>query len=121
MAILEKIYPPNEVEEEIKALQSSIEAEKVEKGSIGDGFFSKIKSAWCDVVVRVDLYAGITVQVAHKFVGINTVMYYSLTIVQLARFASNKTALALSLITSGLNVVDSMLVYFLSTDSGGED
>ncbi|KAL2545680.1 Inositol transporter 4 [Forsythia ovata] len=57
-AILEKIYPPNEVEEEIKALQSSIEAEKAEEGSIGDGFFSKLKSAWGNVVVRRGLYAG---------------------------------------------------------------
>ncbi|KAL2475744.1 Inositol transporter 4 [Abeliophyllum distichum] len=111
-AILEKIYPPNEVEEEIKALQSSIEAEKAEEGSIGDGFFSKLKSAWGNVVVRRGLYAGITVQVAQQFVGINTVMYYSPTIVQLAGFASNKTALALSLITSGLNAVGSIVSMF---------
>ncbi|KAL2518577.1 Inositol transporter 4 [Abeliophyllum distichum] len=111
-AILEKIYPSNEVEEEIKALQSSIEAEKAEEGSIGDGFFSKLKSAWGNVVVRRGLYAGITVQVAQQFVGINTVMYYSPTIVQLAGFASNKTALALSLITSGLNAVGSIVSMF---------
>ncbi|KAI3456554.1 hypothetical protein Pfo_013217 [Paulownia fortunei] len=83
LAILEKIYPANEVEEEMKALQSSIEAEKAEEGSIGN--------------------------VAQQFVGINTVMYYSPTIVQLAGFASNKTALALSLITSGLNAVGSIV------------
>ncbi|KAL2521486.1 Inositol transporter 4 [Forsythia ovata] len=39
-------------------------------------------------------------------------MYYSSTIVQLARFASNKTVLALSLITSGLNVVGSIVSRF---------
>ncbi|KAF5943545.1 hypothetical protein HYC85_017622 [Camellia sinensis] len=61
-AILEKIYPANEVEEEMKALQSSVEAEKVEEAAIGDGMFSKIKSAWKNDVVRRGLYAGITVQ-----------------------------------------------------------
>ncbi|KAK3001771.1 hypothetical protein RJ639_021536 [Escallonia herrerae] len=108
-AILEKIYPANEVEEQMKALQLSVDTEKAEEGSIGDGFISKIKSAWSNVIVRRGLYAGITVQVAQQFVGINTVMYYSPTIVQLAGYASKKTALALSLITSGLNAVGSLI------------
>ncbi|KAH7837114.1 hypothetical protein Vadar_009766 [Vaccinium darrowii] len=108
-AILEKIYSAEEVEEEIKALQSSIEHEKAEEASIGGDTFSKLKNAWRNKVVRRGLYAGITVQVAQQFVGINTVMYYSPTIVQLAGFASNKTALALSLVTSGLNAVGSIV------------
>ncbi|KAI3698196.1 hypothetical protein L6452_31308 [Arctium lappa] len=103
--ILEKIYPANEVEQELNALQSSVEAE----GSMGDGVFSKLKSAWNNKVVRRGLYAGVTVQVAQQFVGINTVMYYSPTIVQLAGFASNRTALALSLITTGLNSFGTIL------------
>ncbi|KAH7838754.1 hypothetical protein Vadar_030750 [Vaccinium darrowii] len=107
--ILEKIYSAEEVEEEIKALQLSIEHEKAEEASIGGDTFSKLKNAWRNKVVRRGLYAGITVQVAQQFVGINTVMYYSPTIVQLAGFASNKTALALSLVTSGLNAVGSIV------------
>lgn len=103
--ILEKIYPANEVEQELNGLQSSVKAE----GSTGDGVFSKLKSAWNNKVVRRGLYAGITVQVAQQFVGINTVMYYSPTIVQLAGFASNTTALALSLITTGLNSFGTIL------------
>lgn len=73
------------------------------------GIFSKIKNAWMNKVVRRGLYAGITVQVAQQFVGINTVLYYSPTIVQLAGYASNKTALALSLITAGLNAVGTII------------
>nr|GEU78006.1 inositol transporter 4-like [Tanacetum cinerariifolium] len=107
--ILEKIYPANEVEEEMKALQSSIETEKITEGSLGEDAFSKVKSAWGNKVVRRGLYAGISVQVAQQFVGINTVMYYSPTIVQLAGFASNRTALALSLVTTGLNAVGTVL------------
>ncbi|XP_042754638.1 inositol transporter 4 isoform X2 [Lactuca sativa] len=107
--ILEKIYPANEVEQELKSLQLSIETQKEDERSTGDGPFSKIKSAFGNKIVRRGLYAGITVQVAQQFVGINTVMYYSPTIVQLAGFASNRTALALSLITTGLNSIGTVL------------
>ncbi|XP_073138994.1 inositol transporter 4-like [Henckelia pumila] len=106
-AILDKIYPhSHQVQDEMNAMQSSIEAENQAAGS-NNNIISKLKNAWRNDVVRRGLYAGITVQVAQQLVGINTVMYYSPTIVQLAGFASNKTALALSLITSGLNAIGS--------------
>ncbi|KAI4365034.1 hypothetical protein MLD38_021054 [Melastoma candidum] len=108
-SILEKIYPPNEVEDEIKALHESIEAEKADESIVGESMVAKVTGAFSNPVVRRGLYAGITVQVAQQFVGINTVMYYSPTIVQFAGFASNKTALALSLITSGLNAIGSIV------------
>lgn len=91
------------------ALRNSIEAEKADEQAIGDNFIAKMKGALRNVVVRRGLYAGVTVQVAQQFSGINTVMYYSPTIVQFAGFASNKTALALSLVTSGLNAVGSIV------------
>ncbi|XP_074343822.1 inositol transporter 4-like [Apium graveolens] len=106
--ILEKIYPADQVEKEMIALESSLEAEKADAHSTGEGFYSKYKSAFSNPIFRRGLSAGITVQVAQQFVGINTVMYYSPTIVQFAGFASNKTALALSLITSGLNAIGSI-------------
>ncbi|CAM8965485.1 hypothetical protein QQ045_005885 [Rhodiola kirilowii] len=109
-AILEKIYPPEEVEVELRMLEESVAAEKAEQGENGEGStWTKVKEALSNKIVRRGLYAGITVQVAQQFVGINTVMYYSPTIVQFAGFASNKTALALSLITSGLNAVGSIV------------
>lgn len=67
----------------MKALQSSIEAEKVEELAIGKGLLAKLKNIWGNDVVRRGLYAGITVQVAQQFVGINTVMPASWTIVGL--------------------------------------
>lgn len=105
-SILEKIYPTQEVEDEVESLRKSIEHEKKQEGG---GLLNQLKSAWTNDVVRRGLYAGITVQVAQQFVGINTVMYYSPTIIQFAGFASNKTAMALSLITSGLNAIGSIL------------
>ncbi|XP_060964290.1 inositol transporter 4-like [Cannabis sativa] len=108
-SILEKIFPADEVENEMKALKDSVEAEKAIEGELGDGFLPKLKSALRSKVVRRALLAGITVQLIQQFVGINTVLYYSPTIVQFAGFASRQTALALSLVTSGLNFVGSII------------
>ncbi|KAH1040940.1 hypothetical protein GYH30_023684 [Glycine max] len=107
--ILSKIYRPSEVEEEMRAMQESVEAERAEEGLIGHSLAQKLKNVLANDVVRRALYAGITVQVAQQLLGINTVMYYSPTIVQFAGIASNSTALALSLVTSGLNAVGSIL------------
>lgn len=93
----------------MKALKDSIEAEKADEGELGDGIFQRLKSALRNKIVRRALLAGITVQVTQQFVGINTVLYYSPTIVQFAGFASKQTALALSLVTSGLNFVGSII------------
>lgn len=90
-------------------MQESIELEKAEEGLTGHSLAQKLKGALSNKVVRRALYAGITVQVAQQIVGINTVMYYSPTIVQFAGIASNSTALALSLVTSGLNAVGTIL------------
>ncbi|XP_074576732.1 putative inositol transporter 2 [Curcuma longa] len=110
-AILRKIYPTNEVEYEIRALKESVDAEIEAGGSsekIDIGKLLKTKT------VRRGLVAGVGLQVFQQFVGINTVMYYSPTIVQLAGFASNQTALALSLVTSGLNALGSIVsIYFI--------
>lgn len=110
-SILKKIYPPHEVEEEMGALRESVEAEIKEEGSSEKINFKKLLKT---KTVRRGLIAGVGLQVFQQFVGINTVMYYSPTIVQLAGFASNQTALALSLVTSGLNALGSIVsIYFI--------
>ncbi|KAL8490506.1 hypothetical protein ACS0TY_022507 [Phlomoides rotata] len=106
--ILEKLYPAEDVEEEIQAMKTSVEQETSPELA-GSGIFNKLNKALSNVVVRRGLYAGITVQVTQQFVGINTVMYYGPTIIQFAGFASHRTALALSLITSGLNMIGSII------------
>ncbi|XP_074304494.1 inositol transporter 4-like [Silene latifolia] len=108
--VLGRIYSPEEVEQEMDALKLSIEHEIAERKAVGEGnALFRAKKAWENIVVRRGLIAGITVLVTQQFVGINTIMYYSPTIVQLAGFASNSTAMALSLVTSGLNTVGSVV------------
>ncbi|KAJ1392423.1 Sugar/inositol transporter [Sesbania bispinosa] len=110
-AILRKIYPPHEVEAEIQALQDSVALEIQEAEASGDISMMKLLKT---KTVRRGLCAGMGLQLFQQFVGINTVMYYSPTIVQLAGFASNQTALLLSLITAGLNAFGSILsIYFI--------
>ncbi|KAF7120241.1 hypothetical protein RHSIM_Rhsim13G0116000 [Rhododendron simsii] len=109
--ILRKIYPAEDVEAEIQALKESVETEIQEKGSSEKINFVKLLKT---KTVRRGLIAGVGLQVFQQFVGINTVMYYSPTIVQLAGFASNQTALLLSLVTAGLNALGSIVsIYFI--------
>lgn len=110
-AILRKIYSAHEVETEIRDLKESVDKEIEEKGSSEKINLVKLLKTR---TVRRGLVAGVGLQVFQQSVGINTVMYYSPTIVQLAGFASNRTALLLSLVTSGLNAAGSIVsVYFI--------
>lgn len=109
--ILRKLYPEEDVEAEIQALKESVEAEIQEKGSSEKISLVRLLKT---KTVRRGLIAGVGLQVFQQFVGINTVMYYSPTIVQLAGFASNQTALLLSLVTAGLNAGGSIVsIYFI--------
>jgi SP family myo-inositol transporter-like MFS transporter 13 len=110
-AILRRIYSAEEVEREIEELKESVAAEVRERGSSDKvSLAALVRTA----TVRRGLVAGVGLQVFQQLVGINTVMYYSPTIVQLAGFASNQTALALSLVTSGLNALGSIVsIYFI--------
>lgn len=103
----------------MRLLHESVETEKAEEGAIGDGsIIAKVKGALSSQVVRRGLWAGIIVQVAQQFCGINTVMYYSPTIMQFAGYASNTTAMALSLVTSFLNAAGTV-VSMLTVDRYG--
>ncbi|KAL8236044.1 hypothetical protein R6Q59_017125 [Mikania micrantha] len=111
IAILRKIYSAEDVEAEIEALKDSIEKEVEETGSSEKIDMIQLMKT---KTVRRGLIAGVGLQVFQQFVGINTVMYYSPTIVQLAGIASNQTALLLSLVTAGLNALGSIVsIYFI--------
>lgn len=56
---------------------------------------------------------SLLVQAFQQFTGINTVMYYSPTIVQMAGFNSNQLALLLSLIIAFMNALGTILGIYL--------
>ncbi|KAJ8538474.1 hypothetical protein K7X08_027695 [Anisodus acutangulus] len=109
--ILRKIYSPEQVEVEIQALKESVDKEIEEnKASENINLFKLCQKK----TVRRGLIAGVGLQIFQQFVGINTVMYYSPTIIQLAGIALNRTALLLSLVTAGLNAFGSIVsIYFI--------
>jgi SP family myo-inositol transporter-like MFS transporter 13 len=110
-AILRRIYSAGEADREIEELKESVAAEARERASSEKASLVALVRT---PAVRRGLVAGVGLQVFQQLVGINTVMYYSPTIVQLAGFASNQTALALSLVTSGLNALGSVVsIYFI--------
>jgi SP family myo-inositol transporter-like MFS transporter 13 len=106
---LRKIYPPEEVEAEIQIMSESTE---MVTDNITMAEMLKTKA------VRRGLYAGMGLQIFQQFVGINTVMYYIPTIVQLAGFASNQTPLLLSLITAALNAFGTIISIYLIDRTG---
>lgn len=114
-AVLEKIFPADEVQNEIANMKQAIEIEKEERETFGK---IEYKDLWNDIGIRRGLIAGVGIQLVQQFVGINTVLYYSPSIVQFAGFASNSTSLLLSLITSGLNVVGTIISMLLIDKTG---
>lgn len=60
----------------------------------------------------------VIVQAFQQFTGINTVMYYSPTIVQMAGFHANQLALLLSLIVAAMNAAGTILGIYLTDHLG---
>uniref|UniRef100_A0A0D6R5G2 Major facilitator superfamily (MFS) profile domain-containing protein n=1 Tax=Araucaria cunninghamii TaxID=56994 RepID=A0A0D6R5G2_ARACU len=113
VTILERLYSKEEVGHQVAALQEAIESEEKD-----DKSYKKFLYLLTSPELRPALVAGVGLAVLQQLVGINTVMYYSPTIVQLAGFSSNSVALALSLITSGLNALFSALGMYLIDRTG---
>ncbi|KAL0382841.1 UNVERIFIED_CONTAM: Inositol transporter 1 [Sesamum calycinum] len=84
IVVLSKIYDPYRLEEEIDQLATALVEEQQRK-----------------------------THAFQQFTGINTVMYYSPTIVQMAGFNSNQLALLLSLIVAFMNALGTILGIYL--------
>ncbi|XP_021751838.1 inositol transporter 1-like isoform X2 [Chenopodium quinoa] len=111
VAVLSNIYDPFRLEDEVDGLAAATEEElSRKKASIWDVFGNKER--------RLAFFVGGGLQACQQFVGINTVMYYSPTIVQMAGFRSNQLALLLSLVVAGLNAAGTVVGIYLIDHMG---
>ncbi|KAG9447087.1 hypothetical protein H6P81_013215 [Aristolochia fimbriata] len=108
VAVLEKIYDSDRLEEELDQL-SIISEEECHSTKFSERYLEVFKSK----EIRLAFLAGAGLQAFQQFTGINTVMYYSPTIVQMAGFRSNQLALLLSLIVAALNASGTMVGIYL--------
>ncbi|XP_059632878.1 inositol transporter 1 [Cornus florida] len=107
ISVLSKIYDPYRLEEEIDQLSTALEEEDQRKNAVRYSDVFKVKE------IRLAFLAGAGLQAFQQFTGINTVMYYSPTIVQMAGFSSNQLAILLSLIVAAMNAAGTVLGIYL--------
>lgn len=96
--------------EEIKEnLQTNIEDDnddgKNDKKETGGGVIFVLKKARTNKSLRKALILGCTLQIIQQLAGINTVMYYSATIIEMAGVSDKSKAIWLSSITGFVNFI----------------
>ncbi|KAK3014810.1 hypothetical protein RJ639_009637 [Escallonia herrerae] len=100
IVVLSKIYDPYRLEEEIDQLAAALEEERQRKNAV------RYSDVFRSEEIRLAFLAGARLQAFQQFTGINTVMYYSPTIVQMA-------ALLLSLIIALMNAACTVVGIYL--------
>ncbi|XP_044466378.1 inositol transporter 1 isoform X2 [Mangifera indica] len=105
--VLARIYDFDRLEDEIEHLSSALEEERQKKNTIRYLDVFKTKE------IRLAFLAGAGLQAFQQFTGINTVMYYGPTIVQMAGFESNQLALLLSLAIAAVNAAGTIVGIYL--------
>ncbi|WJX21778.1 Integrin alpha chain-like protein (Alpha-int1) [Trifolium repens] len=110
--VLGKIYDFDRLEDEVALLTAQSEQDRQKRDDVSYAHVFKSKE------IRLAFLAGAGLQAFQQFTGINTVMYYSPTIVQMAGFHSNELALQLSLIVAGLNAAGTVLGIYLIDHAG---
>lgn len=106
--VLDKVGESNK-EEVIQQIKANIQAESKEQGS-----FNILKAKW----VRPALIIGIGIMLFQQFTGINTIIYYSPTIFEMAGFGANSSnaiydAILPSLPIGAVNVLFTIVSIYL--------
>ncbi|KAJ1443293.1 Sugar/inositol transporter [Sesbania bispinosa] len=110
--VLCKIYDPARLEDEVDFLTAQSEQERQKRSNI------KFWHVFRSKETRLAFLVGGGLLAFQQFTGINTVMYYSPTIVQMAGFHANQLALLLSLIVAGMNAAGTILGIYLIDHAG---
>ncbi|XP_029143251.1 inositol transporter 1-like [Arachis hypogaea] len=112
--VLSKIYPSPRLEDEIYILEAHMEQEQKDKGQLSCGYFTyKYTDVFKLKEIRVAFICGAGLQAFQQLTGISVIMYYSPTIIQLAGFKLNESALFLSLIVSAINAGGTIIGIYL--------
>ncbi|XP_034443072.1 proton myo-inositol cotransporter-like isoform X3 [Hippoglossus hippoglossus] len=106
---LSKIRGGQDVEEEYNTIRSSIEEEEKEAGGGGLVILRILSHG----PTRRALFVGCGLQMFQQLSGINTVMYYSATILQMGGVRDDKQAIWLAAATSATNFVFTLLGVWL--------
>ncbi|KAK7304280.1 hypothetical protein VNO77_45147 [Canavalia gladiata] len=110
--VLSKIYDFARLEDEVDFLTAQSEQDRQKRSNVK--FWNVFKSK----EIRLAFIVGGGLLAFQQFTGINTVMYYSPTIVQMAGFHANQLALLLSLIVAGMNAAGTVLGIYLIDHAG---
>lgn len=115
---LQRLREKDDVRDEVGAIIESIRDEREKEGVLFSEttsdplhnfrFRSTVSKLFEKSTFRA-LLIGSSLQAAQQFSGINTVMYYSATILQLAGFSSTTEAIWLSAVVSFFNFVGSLI------------
>ncbi|XP_061629954.1 proton myo-inositol cotransporter-like isoform X2 [Phyllopteryx taeniolatus] len=110
--VLSRIRGCQDVDEEFDYIRTSIEEE--EKGLQGQGGGLIILRILSHRPTRRALIVGCSLQMFQQLTGINTVMYYSATILQMSGVRDERRAIWLSALTSGTNFLfTSLSIWFV--------
>ncbi|KAH7435702.1 hypothetical protein KP509_06G075900 [Ceratopteris richardii] len=119
--ILRRIYSEDDIDREMEDLKIIDSNEQTIEASFTQSWWTRTCRRTVQVLrdllfnknLRLALIAGAGLLTFQKFSGINCVMYYSPTIVQMAGFRSNTMAIFLSLGIAAINVIGTLVGMYL--------
>lgn len=108
--VLVNIRGTSDIETEVKEIEIAVEEDRREKEIAGSNVFMKILRT---PPVRKALVVGCGLQLFQQLSGINTVMYYSATIIKMSGVRKQSDAIWLAAATAGVNFVFTIVALFL--------
>uniref|UniRef100_A0A7E4VVT4 MFS domain-containing protein n=1 Tax=Panagrellus redivivus TaxID=6233 RepID=A0A7E4VVT4_PANRE len=111
--VIKRIYNGDHawIHYESEEIRVGIEAEAAEKAEIGDG--SVLVRVWKTPHVRKALFIGCVLQGFQQLSGINTIMYYTGTIIKSTGVRDDHTSIWISVGTSAVNFLATLIPIFI--------
>ncbi|KAL5013890.1 hypothetical protein ScPMuIL_008160 [Solemya velum] len=111
--VLQKMYGTSNIDNEIKAMEQTVENDnKTDEGLFSYGKHVVLR-AFTTPSVRRAMFVGCGLQLFQQLSGINTVMYYSATIIKMSGVTDERLAIWLAAMTAGVNFVFTLVGVWL--------